>query len=84
MVCSEDTEVYTVRVERRYVQFAAGHVTDTWSAVGVTNRRERKRIPSLWWKELTDVESLLVAQPWGRVMLLCSDPLTWGVLLPLL
>ena len=32
-------------------KFVVARVTDAWFAVGVTNRRERKRIPSLWWKE---------------------------------
>ena len=51
MVCSEDTRVYTGSDGTSYVQFAAARVTGTWFAVGVTNRRERGRIPSLWWKE---------------------------------
>ena len=50
MVCSEDTRVYTGSTEHPYVQFAATRVTGTWFIVGVTNRRERERIPSLWWK----------------------------------
>ena len=51
MVCSEDTRVYTGSGGMSLLQFTAARVTDTWFAVGVTNRRERERTPSLWWKE---------------------------------
>ena len=36
-----------VRAKRPYVQFAAARVTDTWFVVGVTNRQEREKVPSL-------------------------------------
>ena len=51
MVCLEDIRVYTGSSRTSFVQFAAACVTGTWLAVGVTNRRERERISSLWWKE---------------------------------
>jgi len=50
--CAQRTQGFIlVWAERPYVQFATVRVTGTWFAVGVTNRRERKRITSLWWKE---------------------------------
>ena len=58
-----------VRTERPYVQFAAARVTGTWFAVWVTNRRERERILSLWWKEWTGAKSSIAAQPCVRVVL---------------
>ena len=46
--CARRTQGFIlVRTERPYVQFAAARVTGTWFVVGVTNRRERERIPSL-------------------------------------
>ena len=56
---------------RRTQGFIAARVTGTWFAVGVTNRQERERIPSLWWKERMSAESSLAAQPCAHVMLLC-------------
>ena len=48
MVCSEEQEFILIWVEHPYVLFGAAHVTGTWFVVGITNRRERKMIPSLW------------------------------------
>ena len=71
--CARRTQWFILaRAERPYVQFVAARITDTWFAVGVTNRWESEMIPSLWWKEWTGAESSLAAQPCARVVLLCS------------
>ena len=47
--CARRTQGFIlVRAERPYVQFAVARVTSTWFVVGVTNKRDRERIPSLW------------------------------------
>ena len=45
MVCSEDTSVYT---GPGGMSLHPARVISTWFVVGVINRRERERIPSLW------------------------------------
>ena len=83
--------LYWFWAEHPYVQFAAARVTGTWFAVGVTNRRERERIPVSGGRS----EQVLKARlPLSRVLVSCSFvldplveiliPLSWGALLPLL
>ena len=68
--CARRTQGFIlVRAERPNVQFTAARVTDTWFAVGVTNRRERERIPVSGGRS----EQVLKARlPLSRVLVSCS------------
>ena len=60
----KDTRFILVRAECPYVQFVAiARVISTEKfVVGVTNRREREKVPSLRWKGRMGAESLIAAQ----------------------
>ena len=56
LVCASDPNGYArrtqgfilVRAKCPYVKSVAARVTGTWFVVGVTKRRAREKVPSLW------------------------------------